>query len=481
MSSKSTRAHALNERGIAAVMALVVVLGLSLLVSAFLAVSAFEPQISPNVADSTQARYVADAGIEWAFDQIVATTSWNTLLTGAAGCSTAVTPAGWTNVTVPNLAGSFTVSLRNDCQAGDDAITGVAVDNVTGTATNDANGILIVTATGSYQGAQKRIQVVLRRDLATSAPDFPAAVNEPGVQSDTFIACNGNGACANFAIDGRDYSCSACTSDAAWYTSANWSASSAAPQKLGIATQPGVQANKSPTTYEQNVESAFTSGTSSQVAEKQGSVAGRHQRTGALTTGLGAIAASSVLTGATMHTFLNALSANPKTQILQSTMACPMQITGGVGSPTSTPTLTNGCGLSQAIDLGTPSNPQLAYFRGDLDASSNFTGLTIKGQIHGAGILVVEDGDLKNYGSLHWQGAILVSGRYVGTGFMSGSTTRINGAFVSNETIGNEANGYYEVYFGTRTGSATFHYSKQALDMMKTIRAFHTVYGWRIF
>src|SRR5207244_3640001 len=163
--TKRTLTQALDERGIAAVMSLIVIVGLSLFVSAFLAVSAFEPQISQNLADSTQARYAADAGIEWAFDQLVAATSWNTLLTGAAG---------WTNVTVPNLAGSFTVSLRNDSSAGDDAITGVTVDNVTGTATNDTNGILIVTATGSYQGAQKRIQVVLRRDLTTSAPDFPA-------------------------------------------------------------------------------------------------------------------------------------------------------------------------------------------------------------------------------------------------------------------------------------------------------------------
>ncbi|PYN70098.1 MAG: hypothetical protein DMD90_02110, partial [Candidatus Rokuibacteriota bacterium] len=86
-----------------------------------------------------------------------------------------------------------------------------------------------------------------------------------------------------------------------------------------------------------------------------------------------------------------------------------------------------------------------------------------------------------NVGTLNWQGIVVVTGRYVGAGFMDGSTTNINGAFVSNETVWNETNGYYEVYIGTQTGSANFHYSKQALDMMKTIRAFHTVYGWRNF
>src|SRR5438093_8711941 len=476
----ATRANALNERGIAAVMALIVVLALSLLVSAFLAVSAFEPQISQNLADSIQARYAADAGIEWAFDQLVATTSWNTLLTGSTGCANPVTPVGWTNVSVPNVAGTFTVSLRNDCQAGDNLITGVAIDNVTGTATNDGNGIIIVMATGSYQGAQKRIQVVIRRDLATNTPDFPAAVNEPGTQSDTFVACaGGGGACANFGIDGRDYSCSSCTTDAAWYNTGNWSASTNPPTKLGIATQTGVQANKSPTTYEQNVESAFTSGTSSQVTQKEGSVAGKDQGSTALTTGLNAIAASNALTPTTMQTFLDALAANPKTQILQSTMSCPMQINGAGGSPTSTPTLTNGCGTNQTLNLGTPTNPQLIYFRGDLDPTSNFTGLTINNQVQGVGILVVEDGDLKVFGNLNWHGAIIVTGQYVGVGSMNGSATSINAALFSNDAVGNEQPGFAELHLGTMLGSATFHYSQQALDLMNRIRKNHTLYGWR--
>src|SRR5947208_15794947 len=114
--TEGTRTHALNERGIAAVMALIVVLALSLLVSAFLAVSAFEPQISQNLADSMQAHYAADAGIEWAFDQLVRTANWDTLLAGAINCEPpGITPAGWTNVTIAELAGSFPVSLRNDC------------------------------------------------------------------------------------------------------------------------------------------------------------------------------------------------------------------------------------------------------------------------------------------------------------------------------------------------------------------------------
>jgi len=163
------RPSSLDERGMAAVLALVVVLALSLLVAAFLAVSAFEPQISQNLADSMQAHYAADAGIEWAFDKLVTTTSWNTLLTGAADCATPVTPAGWSQVAVPNMGGVFTVSLRNDCLASDDQITGVAVDNVTGTAINDGNGIVIITATGTLT----KIGKAARRPHPRSRSEWP--------------------------------------------------------------------------------------------------------------------------------------------------------------------------------------------------------------------------------------------------------------------------------------------------------------------
>src|SRR6266699_1075559 len=259
----ATRAHGLDERGMAAVMALIVVLALSLLVAAFLAVSAFEPVISQNLAEAIQAQYAADAGIE----------------------------------SVPNLIGVFTVSLRNDCLAGDDQITGVAVDNVTGTAINDGNGVVILTATGSFHGAQKKIQVVMRRHLPPGL-SFPAAVNEPGLQSDTNVVCaEKEGPCANFQIDGRDYACSTCTpeTDAPWYKSGNWSASGSA-SKLGIATQPGNQANlgEPPTTYVQNVENAFTSGSQNQAAQKLTSVAG--SVTGKDQTGLAAMGATNTLT-----------------------------------------------------------------------------------------------------------------------------------------------------------------------------------------
>src|SRR5262249_8399292 len=140
-SMMATRAHGLDERGMATVMALIVVLALSLLVAAFLAVSAFEPQISQNLTDSIQAHYVADPGLEWAYDQLVATPSWNPLLTGSAGCLW-VTPKGWDKPLIPGFAGpnvpnldydlTFTVEVRNACGLNDNQITGVPLDQIAG-------------------------------------------------------------------------------------------------------------------------------------------------------------------------------------------------------------------------------------------------------------------------------------------------------------------------------------------------------------
>ena len=114
-----------------------------------------------------------------------------------------------------------------------------------------------------------------------------------------------------------------------------------------------------------------------------------------------------------------------------------MQLTG-TATPTNTVTLSNGCtgaaGVNQTLDLGTRTNPKLVYFRGDTDPTSAFTGLQLNSGIKGAGILVVEDGDLKNLGNFTWDGVVIVTGNYVGAGFMDGSTTNIRGAFVAFET-----------------------------------------------
>ncbi len=461
-----------DQRGIAAPLAMYTLVLLSVLMLAFVSMAAHEPQVSRNLVDLTQARYAADAGVEWAFDTLVATPNWSTVLQAAGG--NCVSTPMVSNQTLPGLTaafGTYTVVVRNDTCNGDTAITGYrdpitggpALDVAPGSATVDNNSILILTSTGTVNGVTRQIQVVAHRSKLNRG--FPGAVSEPGLQADTFNSTT------NFQFDGRDYNRDGTFGPGNGLTNLRY----------GIATQPGVQANIAPTTYEANAESAFNT------AAKRANVIGLQDPIHALVdppgppgtrTGRDAIAASTDLTPTNMNAFLNAVAAFPTTNIIQSTMACPMVMTSS--GTANLPTLTNGCGVNKPINLGTTSAPTLTYFRGELDTSSMFTGLRLQGgaTIQGAGILVVEDGDLSvNVNNLRWDGIIMVVGRYVGSGFRAGSNTTIYGAFVSMETIGNEAPGFYE--FLNQSGSLTIRYSKQNIDMAWGMRALHRISSWK--
>ena len=473
-----------NERGVALVLALMILLTLTGLVLAFLSASAFEPQISRNLSDTARARYLAEAGLEVGFNTLIATSdatnSWTGLLASATTSSPWVILPNMSAATLPTLdsaSGTYTVSVRNDYQASDNALTGVTADATVGT---DANTIVIMRATGSYNNATKTLEVVVKR---LALPPFPGAVNVPGSQADSYINTQ------LFDIDGRDHSCSSnCDNDN------QWSVDASNPAKYAMSTNTGTQSNVG-VTYEARVESAFgTSGSCNAgcAANKQNSIQGKDQTNpSGTTTGLNAIGADSTLTPATMASFLAQLATYPGTQIFQSTMACPMKLNGNASQP-NRPTLVNNnggtggasCTMNQTLDLGSRSNPKLVYFRGELDSTSSFTGLQVGTNasdpfVRGAGILVVEDGDFKQMTNFKWDGLVIVTGRYVGAGFMTSSTTTIRGAFTALETQAGEANGYFEFYLNALANKFTVHTSKQNLDMVQQMRGLHSMSSWR--
>ena len=463
-----------NEKGVALPLALFALVMLSGLLLAFLSMSAMEPEIAANLGDVTRARYVAESGIEWAFDQLASNPNWNQILLGPDNASgTAddglMTLAGGQTLPAPlnNAAfGIFSAQVRNDNQVGDLALTGQPIDGgvVGGNPTNDTNGVVILTASGTYRGVTRQIQVVLRR---LNLPPFPGAYSMPGVQSDLLF---NNSA---FSIDGRDYVCTANCTNPDFNSRTYGLKANQANMKYGLAVEPGVQqnlGNPSTTTYEQRAEQGFNS------VAKRNNVIGKDQTNpgGPAVTGLNTVAADPGLTPAVMQNFLTQLASFSGTTVLQSTIACPMVLTGSAGNPpTSTPTLTNGCGVSQTLDLGTRQNPKLVYFRGELDPSSAFTGLRLQSKIQGAGILVVEDGDLRTFGEFKWDGIVIVTGRYVSSIFDRGSQVNIIGATVANETVACEGGGgscpanpfpgtYYDGYFNAT--NVTLRNSQESLD-----------------
>ena len=135
-----------DQRGIAAPLAMYTLVLLSVLLLAFVSMAAQEPQVARNLSDMTQARYAADAGIEWAFDTLVAAPDWSTILQTGGGTMVS-------NQTLPGLTaafGTYTVVARNDTVAGDTTITGQPALDPSGSATVDSNGIMILTSTGRW-------------------------------------------------------------------------------------------------------------------------------------------------------------------------------------------------------------------------------------------------------------------------------------------------------------------------------------------
>jgi hypothetical protein len=265
---------------------------------------------------------------------------------------------------------------------------------------------------------------------------------------------------------------------------ANWVQTGAATvaNKWSVASQTGTQSNIG-TAYETNIQNAV-SGSASKLASLKGrdeTVTGAGAST-SYTTGLNSVQSDNALNPTNMSAYIDAIRNYPGTQILQSTQACPMQMTG-TSTPTSEVTVTNGCsgaaGVNKTVDLGTRDNPKLTYFRGDTDSTSLFTGLTMNSGIKGAGVLVIEDGDLKNLGNFTWDGVVIVTGNYVGSGFMSGSDTMIRGAFVAFEKQPGEASGFFEFYLHGSLNSLSIRASKQNIDMVQLTRGNHSMTNWR--
>ena len=152
---------------------------------------------------------------------------------------------------------------------------------------------------------------------------------------------------------------------------------------------------------------------------------------------------------------------------------------------TSTPgvvTVKNACAgagkIDKTINLGSPTSPQMIYFKGEYDPSSNFVGVGVDGNqpIQGYGLLVVEDADLAFFqaGNFRWDGIVLVTGRNVAVAFKGDSSTEIRGALIGSETNPLEPGGYFEFYNRT-TETMLIRASQQNVDM-----ALNALYNMRV-
>ncbi len=410
-------------------LALVVLLGLAGLLAVFVTMAGTDPAVSANLNDTTRARYVAETGIEWAFDQLIQQTaadpnsSFRTVVNTILGPpNNGVMANGMPLPALPATSGTFSVTLRNDSQANDNQITGQPVDP---DPTTDTNEVVILTATGTLNGVTRQIQQVVTH----LGLNIPGGVNLPGVGSNTSFSGN------SFTVSGRD-------------TNLDDTGGACAPVwGIGVADA----------ATESRVQSSLSQ-------QQKDNVTGKPQSGGP---GLGdnTIAPDLSLTPAQIAKFVNTVKPYADMS-LQASGSNRLQYTN-IGD-------TCGANLGDPNCWGTRSNPKIVYVKGSLDPGQAFYALSLSGTSTGAGILIVEDGDLSVTGNFRWEGVILVTGQYVGLRYGGGGNQTIYGGVVVNET----ANVNTEVEVDA-AGNPKVLYSCQALNNVRNMRRLFRLSSWR--
>jgi Tfp pilus assembly protein PilX len=434
-----------NEHGVALVLALMILLTLTGLVLAFLSASAFEPLISRNHSETIRARYVAEAGVEYAYDTLASNVgSWNTYLVGATCAQGAA--LGSPNSTLPGLGnahGTFTVRIRNDCKPGDDKLTGVAVDTnigscdpaAPGDATHDGNCKVIVTSSGTVGTTIRTITVVVSK---TPALPINGALAFPGVQSDVSVS--------SVVIDGRDTK----------IVDSPGVPTGAATAVYGVAVNGGLPALAS------RLETALAAGARVDVRGKD------RTDPNATTRGANTIRADGALTSQAVADFVDAAKAT-----------ADVTINASPGNGSSLSNIGSACAtdIESSTCWGTSARPKIVYIRGALpDAGTRYTSLSLAGTSSGTGILIVENSVVEIGGSFRWNGPIVATGRNVGIRFRGDGNQAIYGAAIVNE-LNPAAAANVE---SDGAGKPDILYSNEALGLVQNAlkRRFVTTQSW---
>ena len=393
-----------NEQGVALVLALMILLTLTGLVLAFLSASAFEPQISRNHSETVRARYVAEAGVEYAYDTLATDVgSWNDHLAGATCAQGAV--LGAPNSSLPGLGsahGTFTVRIRNDCKAGDDQLTGVALDTTTGgcdpaapgTATRDGNCKVIVTSTGTIGTTTRTITVVISK---TAGLPINGALAFPGSQADVSLRAS------SMMIDGRDTKIG----------DRPGAPTGSASAVYGITVNPSLPALAA------RLETALADGARNDVRGKD------KTNPSATTRGANTIRADGALTSQAVTDFVDAA---------KSTADVTINASPGNASSLSNIGSTCATDLESSTCWGTSARPKIVYIRGALpDVGTRYTSLSLVGESSGTGVLIIENGIVEIGGSFRWNGPVIATGRNVGIRFQGDGNQVVHGAVIVNE------------------------------------------------
>jgi Tfp pilus assembly protein PilX len=434
-----------NEQGVALILALMILLTLTGLVLAFLSASAFEPQISRNHSETIRARYMAEAGIEYAYDALASNVgSWNSFLVGATCAQGAI--LGAPDLPLPGLGaahGTFTVRIRNDCKPGDDKLTGVAIDTsvggceaaAPGDATHDSNCKVIVTSTGTIATTTRTISVVVSKSAALA---INGALAFPGSQADVNVS--------SLSIDGRDTK----------IADRPGAPTGGASAVYGIAVNGGLPALAS------RLEAVVASGARIDLVGKD------RTDPSAMARGADTIRADSTLTSQAVADFADAA---------KSTADVTINASPGNGSSLSNIGSTCATDIESSTCWGTAARPKIVYIRGaQPGAGARYTSLSLAGTSSGTGILIVENSIVEVGGNFRWNGPIVATGRNVGIRFRGDGVQAVYGAAIINELDPAAAANID----AAGTGKPDILYSNEALGLVQNAlkRRFVTTHSW---
>jgi hypothetical protein len=431
-----------DERGAALVLALMILVTLAGLALALLSMSGFEPQISSNHSRTIRARYVAEAGLEYAY-HVLATDpdGWNDHLAGAT-CSLG-TLLGPPALNLPGLSGAygtFSVRIRNDCGPEDAKVTGVSLDTTpgpcgaaTGTAAQDANCRLVVAATGTVGGTTRTITAVM---MKTIFPRLTAALAFPGREAGVDFQSS------QFSIDGRD---------------------SRLSDGLGVPT------GSAPAVHGIVVNDAFP-GLVAEVRERlsggpQNEVWGKDESGPGITTGTGTIGANGALTSAGIADFVARVRSSADVVV----DAADARSISSVGSACAADSASSAC-------WGTIGRPKIVYVGGSPSAGSPRPTLGLSGQSSGTGILVVDNVAVEIDGDFRWNGLVVVTGGDAALRYRGGGTQAVYGGVIVDQPTANETTSLA----GSLRDKTHILYSKESLDLVQQAlkRRFVVTYGW---
>jgi Tfp pilus assembly protein PilX len=416
-----------SERGTVLPVTLMLVLLLTTLAVAVTSLGMSEPRIAQNLSDSARARAVAEAGLEAAYVQVATAANFTSLIASAPGSGEVAVA---TNATLPGFTaayGTYSVIVRNDYRNGDNLITGVVKE---GSATVDTNNRLIMVATGTAGNATRMVQVMVKR---TPMLPITAALMFPGNDANT------NFSGTAFEVNGND-------------TNLNGTAGSCAAV-YGVST-----ANSSNETIVQNSLSST----------QKSKVTGKKQVSSGLNYGDNVIAADGTLTQTLIADFIKDAKRGADVSLYSPSPSGLSYSSIGTSECTSN-------WASQSC-WGTSDKPKIVYIEGEPDPTSQFSALTLNGNVEGHGILIVKNGDLRVNGNFTWHGLVIVTGGWVGLGFMGSvnSTDQIvYGAVISNETSTDP------LYEGVVYADAKLRYSCQGLARAFGARRLVTMSSWQ--